>query len=234
MENRKQIMQKCQQGAFIFGIIATSLFVIFSIIAMTFYPGGYAFFSDPLSQLGFTQIEGNSNFLSSTLFNSSMFLVGIAVALIFLSMLPFFSKTLIEKWFSITGSIFAVFSGIALCGAALTPGDINFEAHVKFAPFTFLFGILMVVCFAISMIVNKNYPRRYTFITILYVLIMISFLTFLIIGPSYDTPEGAAFQITTQKIAIYSEMITLFLLSYGGFKYSQSRLPNIPRKENFL
>ena len=109
-----------------------------------------------------------------------------------------------------------------MCGAALTPGDIHFEAHVAFAPFTFLFGILMVLFFFIPMFLNKNYPKQYSLVAIIYVIIMIICLILLVMGPSYDTPEGAAFQTTTQKIAIYSEIITLFILSYGAFRFKQS------------
>ncbi|MFX0050662.1 MAG: hypothetical protein ACFFAJ_18455 [Candidatus Hodarchaeota archaeon] len=220
--NKEWLLENWQQGVFLFGMIGSAQFIVFSFIAMIFYPGGYSFFSDPLSALGFTRVEGESNLISSILFNPSMFLVGISVALLFPSMLPFFNKTDIEKSFSLAGSIFAFFSGIAMCGAALTPGDIHFELHVAFAPFTFLFGILMVLFFSIPMFLNKDYSKQYTLVAIIYVIIMVICLILLFVGPSYDTPEGAAFQTTTQKIAIYSEIITLFILSYGALRFQQS------------
>jgi hypothetical protein len=217
-----------QQGVFLFGMIGSVQFVVLSLTAMVFYPSGYSFFSDPLSQLGFTRIEGESNLISSILFNPSMLLVGISVALLFPSMLPFFTETLVEKWFSLAGSIFAFFSGIAMCGAALTPGDIHFEAHVAFAPFTFLFGILMILFFSVPMYLNKDYPRQYFLVAIIYVIIMVICLVLLFIGPSYDTPIGVVFQTTTQKIAIFSEIITLFLLSYGAYRFIQSQRILLP------
>ncbi|MFX0125388.1 MAG: hypothetical protein ACFFAE_17295 [Candidatus Hodarchaeota archaeon] len=224
---KEWFLENWQQGVFLFGMVTSTQFVVCSLTAMLFYPGEFSFFSDPLCQLGFTRIEGKSNLLSSFLFNPSMFLVGISVALLFPAMLPFFSETLVEKWFSLAGSIFAVFSGIATCGTALTPGDIHFEAHIALAPFTVLFGVLMVFFFSVPMFLNKDYPRQYFLVSILSVIIMVICLVLLFIVPSYDTPEGAVFPtfpaFTTQKIAIFAEIITLFLLSYGAFRFNQSQ-----------
>ncbi|MFX0181438.1 MAG: hypothetical protein ACFE95_00040 [Candidatus Hodarchaeota archaeon] len=211
-------------GAYLSGMILSAQFILLSFAAMLFYPGGYSFYTDPLSALGFTRVSGESNLISSILFNPSMFLVGVGVVIFFTALLPFFTNTLIEKWFSISGTIFAVFSGIAMCGAALTPGDIHFEAHVAFAPFTFLFGILMVFFYSVPMFLNEEYPNRYAGVAIIYVILMVIFLALLIVGPSYDTSEGAMFQTTTQKFAIYTEIITLIILSYGAWMLQRSKM----------
>jgi hypothetical protein len=216
-------MGNWQRFVFIFGMIGSVQFIVFSFIAMIFYPGGYSFFSDPLSALGYTRVDGQSNFISFIFFNPSMFLVGVSVVGIFSAMRPFFQESEIQKGFALAGSLFALFSGIAMCGAALTPGDINYEAHVAFAPFTFLFGILMVAFFLVSMILKKDFPKQYTFASILYVIFIMISLILLIFGPSYETNEGIRFQTTVQKIAIYAEILILLLLSYGGLQFLSSR-----------
>jgi len=114
-----------------------------------------------------------------------------------------------------------------MCGAALTPGDLFLEIHVIFAPFTFLFGILMVLFFVIPMMVNKKYPKRYTMVSLIYVIFMLICLTLLTVGPSFETVEGLMFQTTMQKLAIYSEIVTLFILSYGSW----TLLPRKKREE---
>ncbi len=221
MKNLKiQLRKNWQQRVFLFGMIGSIQFLVLSGVAIIFYPGNYLFFNEPLSYLGFTHIEGESNLIAGFLFNSSMFLLGISIIALFPSMIPFFNSTVPEKWFSLAGSIFAIFSGIAMVGAALTPGDINYEAHILIAPYTFLFGILMVAFFTVPMILNKDYPRQYTLVAISYVFIMMICLSLLSLGPAYDTPEGQTFQVTTQKLAIYWEVLTLFVLSLGGLRYT--------------
>jgi len=200
-------------------MVSSFQFIVLSFIAMMFYPGGYSFFSDPLSTLGFTRVSGETNIVSSVIFNMSMFLVGISVILLFTAMLPFFYQTTIERFFSLTGAVFAIFSGIAMCGAALTPGDINFEAHVSFAPFTFLFGFLMIFCFTLAIFIEKDYPNRYGFVLVIYELIAAVSIIFLILGTASDTLEGTLIQITSQKIGIYAEIVTLLVLSYGAWKH---------------
>ncbi|MHA1948075.1 MAG: hypothetical protein ACW97W_18430 [Candidatus Hodarchaeales archaeon] len=214
--NKDVIIVKFRLGVFYFGIISTLQFFVLSFTAMMFYPGGYSFFSDPLSALGFTRVSGEPNVVSSVIFNLSMFLVGISVILLFTAMLPFFNQTTISHFFSLTGAVFAIFSGIAMCGAALTPGDINFEAHVSFAPFTFLFGFLMIFCFTLVILLEKDFPNRYGIVLVIYELSAAISIIFLIIGTGSDTLEGTKIQIISQKIGIYAEIITLLILSYGA------------------
>lgn len=199
-------------------MVSSFQFIVLSFIAMMFYPGGYSFFTDPLSALGFTQVSGEPNVVSNLIFNMSMFLVGISVILLFPAMFSFFNQTTIERFFSLSGVVFAIFSGIAMCGAALTPGNINFKAHVSFAPFTFLFGFLMIFCFAIVILVDNDFSNRYGIVLVTYELIAAISIIFLILGTGSDTLEGTRIQIISQKIGIYAEIITLFILSYGALQ----------------
>ncbi|MFX0065446.1 MAG: hypothetical protein ACFFC7_25015 [Candidatus Hermodarchaeota archaeon] len=224
MDKINWLIKNWQEMAFIFGMIGSVQFVVLSFTAMIFYPGGYSFFTDPLSGLGFTQVAGESNFISSLLFNPSMFLIGLSVIILFPAMIPFFTESKIEEWFSLTGAIFAVLSGIAMCGAALIPGDINFEAHVAFAPFTFHFALLMALFYSIPMLLNKDFPNRYAFVLMIYaVFVTICLLLLYILGSAADTLEGSMIQITSQKAAIYAEMITLFVVSNGVWKLKRSQ-----------
>ena len=185
---------------------------------MLSYAGEYSFFTDPLSGLGFTQVEGRSNLVESILFNTSMFLVGISVIFLFLALFPFFKDSLTLQWVSIAGSIFACFSGVAMCGAALTPGDINFEAHVAFAPFTFLFGFLMVFFYAIAIFIHQDFPNRFGVVLVFYEVFAIFSIILNILGSNTVTLEGDMIQITAQKVGIYAEIVILFILSFGAWK----------------
>jgi hypothetical protein len=192
-------------------------FVFVSFVAMFVYVGDYAFFQDPLSGLGFTHVDGQSNQIASLLFNSSMFLVGLSVIAIFFALYPYFKASLTLQWFSIAGSIFACFSGIAMCGAALTPGDINYDAHIAFAPFTFLFGFLMVLFYAIAIFLHQTFPPRYGIALVIYEVFALLSILVILLGTTNVTLEGEMLQITAQKVGIYAENVILVLLAYGGW-----------------
>jgi hypothetical protein len=203
-------------------MIAAGQFIILSGMAMVFYQGGFSLTTDPLSALGFTRVAGESNILSCLLFNTSMLVVGLSVILLLPTMHSFFREDPIANFFSSASSVFAIFSGIAMCGAALTPGDINFEAHVAFAPFTFLFGLLMFSFAILPFLKTPYFSPRYALMLVVYTIFVCLTLVTLYLGSAADTLEGSIIQIVTQKLAIYTEVGVIFTLSYGAWKVQKT------------
>ena len=206
-------------------ILLSLQFIIFSSLAILFYPENYSFFKEPLSGLGFTHVNGKENFISSILFNFSMFFLGIGSILLFILLSQFFRATLLEHWCGISGASLGSLSGLAMCGAAITPGDINFDLHVMFAPITFLLGIITFSLFGIAIISNQNFDNRYGFVAFGYMCIASLSIVVMMIGPAYTTTTGLILQTAFQKIIIYTECTVLIALSYGSLGY-------IKRKEN--
>lgn len=238
MLNKLIIPRNWRQKVFLFGMIANLQFVILSLIAMVFYRGGFSYLTDPLCALGFTHVAGESNIISCLIFNTSMFLVGVSVIFLFSTLLSFFSDDPIEKFFSSAGTIFAIFSGIAMCGVALTPADINFEAHVIFVPFTFFFVLFMVSFYIIPLVKNTRFPNRYSYVLLMYSVFLVITLILFYMGYGGYTQERSIIQIITQKTAIYIEVFVLFALSFGAWKLERTLqefiLPCSSVKRNYL
>lgn len=203
-------------------------FIILSSLAILFFPENYSFFKEPLSSLGFTHVNGKENFISSILFNFGMFFLGIGSILLFILLSQFFRATLLEQWSGISGASLGSLSGLAMCGAAITPGDINFDLHVMFAPITFLLGIITFSLFGIAIISNQNFDNRYGFVAFGYVCITSLSIVVMMIGPAYTTTTGLILQTTFQKIIIYTECVILIALSYGSLGYIKRKGNNKP------
>lgn len=116
-----------------------------------------------------------------------------------------------------------------MCGAALTPGDINFDAHVAFAPFTFLFGFLMVFFYLIAIFLHSDFPNRFGVVLAIYEVFAVFSLILILLGSKNVTLEGNMIQITSQKIGIYAEILILFILSFRAWK--QLKLDQIIEKK---
>lgn len=106
-------------------LVGLAQFLVAVTYAITYYPGGYSFFSDFLSDLGRNATDRASPGVSR-LFNRSIVLLG-------LSLLPFFAlvPSTVDSggrtsWvFGIGGAI----SAVGLIGIGLTPYDVYTTAH---------------------------------------------------------------------------------------------------------
>ena len=112
-------------------------FLIFSTIAMFNYTGGtswdksaegYTFWHNVMSDLGRTvSYSGISNTFSSALFNSSLFIFGMSIVIIYLSMKKRLS---LSDNFITFIMIFGIISGLGIIGVSLTPDDILSDEHI--------------------------------------------------------------------------------------------------------
>ena len=203
-------LQKCASNELIIKLIknAPSLgiiqFIILTILAVVFYPGGFNFYSQYFSELGATTaLNGQQNTVSSSLFFFANIVIGF---------------TLIPFWFEISsklsdvkgvgtakkiGSALGLMSSPFIIGAANYPIDTQFKMHYQmFMVFFPLFNCASLI-YSIILIVEHRSRKKYGILGLF--LFMISVLV--IINPS------ASYVSFIQKMILYGYFIWIFLIS---------------------
>ena len=126
-----------RQYIFLATMVGCIQFVLLTLIAMLFYPGGthddpaapgYSFFNNFFSDLGLTvSPSGETSTVSFFLFTLSLTLAGLAIILFFLTTSPALFKNTPGRIPSLLGSIVGVLSGLFYIGIAFTPADLHLE-----------------------------------------------------------------------------------------------------------
>ncbi len=213
-------------------MIGASQFTILTILAMIFYGGGtlndpsskyYSFFENYFSDLGRVNNHlGSSNLISYILFSIALIAIGLLSIPLFISGPLIMEKKSISQKLSVIGSITGIFSAICYIGIAFTPYDVLGGAHIIFVILAFGSAFYMVLFYIPAFILNKDFPNRYVLTLIIFEIILASYIGLIFFGPSSDTLEGLLIQATGQKIVVYSEIITLFIVGYTTWKIQKS------------
>jgi hypothetical membrane protein len=150
------------QRAFFNAMIGCIQSLIFTTIAMFFYPGGtfndpstigYSFWSNLFSDLGRTVAHSlDSNLISSLIYNSSLFIMGALLIPYFIGMLLQFKERKDGKGFIIAGSIIGIPIAISFIGASLTPADLFYNIHVSFGFFAFGTTLPLVILYTFGIL----------------------------------------------------------------------------------
>jgi hypothetical protein len=203
-------------------------FVILTFIAMIFYPGGthadpttkgYSFFRNFFSDLGLTEtISGDPKFASFLLFTVAMVLAGAALAIFFIAFPKFFSFSPSGKWFSIFGSIAGTISGLAFIGVAL-PGNLYLQLHTLSVQIAFLAFFVAVLFYIPALFLKRGYPRINAWTFVAFAILLGIYIWLLFEGPAASTSAGLIIQATGQKIIAYAAIISMFIQSYGAWKF---------------
>ncbi|MFX1387499.1 MAG: hypothetical protein ACFE9M_09805 [Promethearchaeota archaeon] len=207
----------------IFGCVQA---LIFTTIAMFFYPGGtfndpntkgYLFWSNLFSDLGrFTAHSGESNLISFLIYNISLFLMGGLLIFYFIGMPLQFNEAEKGKQYIYAGSVLGIPICLSFIGASLTPADLFYGIHVSFGTFAFTFTLPVIILYAVGIYLNKDYPNLYSFIyvtlaAILFIFLLIMSLTF--------TEEGvSAIFAAGQNIVVIALTVCFAIQAYGAWK----------------
>jgi hypothetical membrane protein len=173
---------------------------------------GFSLITNFLSDLGRTiAYSGNSNLISSLIFNTSLFFAGILLIPYFIEFPNIFEGNRESRWFSILGSVIGVFFALTFVGGALTPSDLFMEIHLMFGGLAFISGLPIVVFHTFSIISSPNYPNRYAGIYIALGVVLSIFLYLMyLVG---DT--GISLVVTIgQKFVVTSILVCFLLLSF--------------------
>jgi hypothetical protein len=220
----------------VFGLImlGCALFVVVTLIAMLFYPGGtmidpttsgYSFFANVLSELGMTQTyAGQPNTASRLLFTIALTLTGAGLAAFFVAFRQFFVTSRLTRILSGLGSVFGVVSGICLIGAALTPIDLLDQWHFALVTYAFVAFAAAAVLYANAIRREADYPTRFALVFDAFSILLLIYLCLAMLGPPRNEPVGMMLQATAQKIIVYAAVISVMVQSYGYIYMLKTRL----------
>lgn len=203
-------------------------FVILTLVAMLFYPGGtttdpttrgYSFFTNFFSELGLTRAHsGGPNTISFILFFVALTLAGAGLALFFVVFRSFFVQSRTGKVLSAIGTLFGVISGICFIGVAWAPANLQLVLHGQFVMWAFEAFPVAVILYAIVILLHKSYPKRFAVVFLAFAALLVLYLVLLMHGPAFGTPRGVMIQATGQKVIVYASIITIFIQSLGARK----------------
>jgi hypothetical protein len=232
MEIDQQITQN-RQRFFLFIAYGCGLFVILTLIAMMTYAGGttnnhtasgYSFTHNFLSNLGMlTAVSGKPNWVSAILFFISLAMAGACLVIFFVLFLYFFQHSRIQTILSLTGSGFGILAGISFMGIAFAPADIARPAHIQFVMWAFRLFPLAILFYVPVMFIDKQYPRVYAWVFVIFCLLLIGYYLLLTNGPDINSAQGLVVQVVGQKVIAYASIVSIGMQSLGAYRYLERK-----------
>ena len=206
----------------VFGFVlwGCGLFVLLTMLAMFFYPGGtfsnsaspgYSFFENFFSDLGMSvSHSGQSNFVSRIMFAFALTLAGFGLIFFFVVFPQFFYADKVARLLSAIGSIFGITSGISFIGVAFTPHDLYLSAHTDFVLWAFRLFPLAVLCYTFAMY-RSDYGSRAVMVFGVFFGLLVAYLLLLEFGPGIKTYAGMLIQATGQKTIVYASIASVMI-----------------------
>lgn len=154
---------KTWKGIFcLLSFFAVFQFIIITLIAMVFYPGGYKFFEYTFSYLGTTVAEnGVDNTISRVLFVISCTLAAIFLNTFWIAAPTLFLKKRLIKYLSFLGSFCGLISSPFLFLLAIIAGDIDYSGHIMATNVFFFLFAAAIIIYSIGILLNKEYQDVY-------------------------------------------------------------------------
>ena len=82
--------------------------------------------------------------------------------------------------------------------------------------------LIVIILYAIAIYLNEDYPNRYCYVHIIYIIIVAIYLILRFTGPSITTAEGLRIQATSQKILLFCGVFDVLIQGYGAWKLETS------------
>lgn len=211
---------------FDFVLLGCGLFIILTVIAMFWYPGGtmvddatqgYSFFHNFFSELGFTTAHGRSNQVGAGLFFVALTLVGFGLGLFFLAFPRFFEQERRTRWLAWFGSGLGLLSAVCFIGVACTPANLNMALHKTFVMWAFRLLPVAIFCYIPAMSMT-HFPLALRGVFIAFFLLLMAYLLLLEFGPEIDTYNGMVIQATGQKVIVYSSILSIMVQAFWARK----------------
>lgn len=177
----------------IFAIIAGIQFIILTILAMLIYPGGYSFWDNFFSHLGYTVSynSGQPSIPSYIIFASTCTITAILLIPFWCALSSLFRKTTLERYLSFTGTLLGLLSCPNLALLAIFPGNVLFDPHIFTTRLFFILFASAILIYSITILLNREYENYYAVIGFtISIIILLYILVFL---------YNAAFQ----KVTVY-------------------------------
>jgi hypothetical membrane protein len=214
--------------AYLLALIGCGQFILLTLLAMLFYPGGtaadpttdgYTFTQNFFSDLGITETySGTANPISAALFLIALTVAGLSLIGYFLAFPHFFQQQPSGRTLSKAGSIFGIITGIGYIGVALTPADLLLAPHVAFVYLAFLAFPVATTLYTIAIFRTPTYSNRYAVIFLAFTIALTLYLILLFTGPDMDTANGLTIQATGQKLIVYAALGCMLVQSFGAWR----------------
>lgn len=220
-----------RQIVFILTMVNCIQSLIFTVVAMLFYPGGtftdtnttgFLFFSNLFSDLGRTIAHsGALNLISSIIYNASLFLMGVLFIPFFLATPNLFGEKGEGKGLAKASSALGIVVGAGMVGASLTPADLFYQIHVSFGYLSFISLLPLTILYILAIIQNKTYHNQYAYVYLIFGIIQIIFLFIM----SFSASEQGVLTIFAagQSIVVIAMTVNFFIQAYGAWKLQISR-----------
>ncbi|MFX1567717.1 MAG: hypothetical protein ACFFCV_05035 [Promethearchaeota archaeon] len=220
-----------RQIAFIIAMVNCIQSLIFTSIAMFFYPGGtfsdtnsvgFLFFSNLFSDLGRTIAHsGASNLISSIVYNVSLFLMGVLLIPFFIAIPYLFGETGEGKGLAKASSALGIIVGAGMIGASLTPADLFYQIHVSFGYLSFITLLPLTILYFLAILQNKTYHNQYAYVYFVFGIIQVIFLFIM----SFSASEQGILTIFAagQSILVIAMTVSFFIQAYGAWKLQISK-----------
>ncbi len=216
---------KLKKTVIYFALFGGAQFVILTLISMIVYPGGtlfspdlttYSFSRNFFSDLGRTEtFSGVDNYLSCTLFTWALTIAGFSIGLFFV-ILPTLFKNKLAIVLAIVAGLLGAFSGYCFVETAWRPWDLDYPGHVKFVRIGFVTFLVSVILYGLAIFSDKFYPNKYGGVFAILSIIMAIQVVIMFYGPRPNASEWGLFlQAISQKIVVYSEILTLSYMAAG-------------------
>jgi hypothetical protein len=192
------------------GILASVQYVIISTTIMLFlYPGGFDFFTDATSTLGYSVTNGVPTPLNWFMWATATSLHGALQIPFWLSLRTAFTETTPLKTLSWIGAILAVAGTPFWVLVGVFAWDLYPDLHLFAGDMTTLFLVWPYILFSIAILLNKDYGNVYALIGI--IVVIIGFVYFL--TSFWYLSEALA------KLTHYSSQLYFILQGFGLLRY---------------
>jgi len=179
-------------------------FIILTLLAVIFYPGGFDFYSQYFSELGATMARnGELNSISSSLFLVANFVIGLTLIPFWLEIPSILGDKRGLKVARKLGSVLGLMSSPFIIGAACYPIDTQLKMHYQmFMVFFPLFNVASLI-YSITLILIRKSKEKYGILGLLLFTISI----FVMLNPL------ASYVSFLQKILLYGYFSWVFILN---------------------
>ena len=213
---------------YILVIACCAQFVVLTIPAMLFYPGGtlydettvgYSFFGNFFSELGVTlTYYGKSNAVSAIIFTFSLTVFGIGIAAFFAATQYIVGAARSGRTVARAGAVFGIAAGLAFIGVAATPANKLLGMHMAFLCVAFPAVMIAAALHSIALFLAGPHLRRFGETYAAAAVFLAGYLVLALFGPGLKTAYGVRFQAAAQKAAAYPTIAFIIYQSVAAIR----------------
>jgi hypothetical protein len=218
---------------FIITFIGSILFIILTISAMFFYPGGsyidpssskYYFHLNYISDIGRTvAMNGIESQISPILFAIATTINGLCGIGYFYGTNSFFKSTPVDKKISKIVLSLTYVEAILFVSVGFIPCDVYPTGHLLVVTSAFFLLTIAMLLQTILIFRHKSYPKYYAVIFIVSLITIALYILLIYIYNNIYTLRELMIKVIAQKIAIYLLMVVMIIQSMGAISLEKKR-----------